>query len=111
MDSFELIHKRTKQNPVQVYVDALINGSPREEVTRLRFGGINVPKAVDSSPSRRLDFALRNICKGAIKSSHKNKKSASQALANELISASKGEMESFAVGKKEELERVAKSAR
>ena len=65
----------------------------------------------DSSPSRRLDFALRNLCKGALKSSHKNKRSAAQCLAMELIRASKGEMESFAVGKKEELERVAKSAR
>ena len=87
------------------------NSAPMEEVTRLSFGGISVPKAVDSAPSRRLDLALRNISKGCIKSSHKSKRSVSDCLANELILASKGDMNSFAVSKKDEIERVAGSAR
>jgi small subunit ribosomal protein S7 len=109
--SFEIINKRTKQNPVQVLINALQNTAPREEVTRLRFGGISVPKAVDISPSRRLDLALRNVCVGAIKSSHKNKKSIQDCLATEIIAAAKNDMNSFAISKKEEIERVAKSAR
>ena len=109
--SFEIINKRTKQNPVQVLINALQNTAPREEVTRLRFGGISVPKAVDISPCRRLDLALRNVCNGAIKSSHKNKKSIQDCLATEIIAAAKNDMNSFAISKKEEVERVAKSAR
>ena len=74
-DSFEIIHKRTKKNPAQIFVEALENAAPMEEITRLRYGGISVPKAVDISPSRRLDVALRNICNGVNKASFKKKKS------------------------------------
>jgi small subunit ribosomal protein S7 len=109
--SFDIIAKRTKQNPVQVLIHALQNSSPKEEITRLRFGGISVPKAVDTSASHRLDVALRNICKGAVSSSHKNKKRMEVCLAEEIILASKADMNSFAVSKKEEMERIAASAR
>jgi small subunit ribosomal protein S7 len=110
-NAFDIILKRTKQNPIQVLVDALQNASPKEEITRLRFGGISVPKAVDTSSSRRLDIALRNICKGAQSSSHRNKKRMEMCLAEEIILASKGDMNSFAISKKEETERIAHSAR
>ncbi len=110
-DAFGIIEQKTKKNPIQVYVDALQNAAPKEEITRLQYGGISVPKAVDVSSSRRLDMALRNICKGAIKSSMKNKKRIEQCLADELINAAKNDMTSFSVSKKEELERVAASAR
>jgi small subunit ribosomal protein S7 len=110
-DAFEIIAEKTKKNPVQVLVEALENAAPREEITRLQFGGISVPKAVDISPSRRLDIALRNIARGAIQSSFKNTKPIEQCLADELIFASKGDMNSFSVSKKEEAERVAQSAR
>ncbi|MBU0496938.1 MAG: 30S ribosomal protein S7, partial [Candidatus Thermoplasmatota archaeon] len=74
-DAIEIIEKKTKTNPMQSIVDALQNAAPKEETTRLRFGGINVPKAVDIAPQRRLDIAIRNICLGACNASHKNKKS------------------------------------
>ena len=109
--AFDIILDRTKDNPIQVYIDALCNSAPKEEVTRLRYGGINVPKAVDVSASRRLDLALRNICRGAVQSSHKSRRSLPQSLANEIILASKRDISSFAVGKKEEVERIAASAR
>ncbi len=110
-NSFEIVAKRTKKNPLQILIQALENGAPKEEIVRLRFGGILVPKSVDSSPSRRLDIALRNICKGAVKSSHKNRKDISTCLAEEIILASKNDMNSFAINKKEDIERVAASAR
>ncbi len=109
-DAFEIILTKTKENPVQVLVRAIENSAPREEVTRLKFGGISVPKAVDAGPSRRLDIALRNISVGTVKASHKNRKSISNCLAAELISASKGDIQSYAVSKRDEVERVAKSA-
>ena len=109
--TLEIIDKKTKSNPVQVLIHAIQNSAPKEETTRLRFGGISVPKAVDTSPQRRLDIAIRNICKGAVNSSHKNKKHMEVCLAEEIIKASKNDVSSFAVAKKNDTERVAKSAR
>ncbi len=109
--SFEIIAKKTGKNPVQILVDALEHTAPREEITRLRFGGISVPRAVDVSPSRRLDMALRNITTGAVSATFKNRKPVEECLADELLLAAKGDMQSSAIAKKEELERVAGSAR
>ena len=111
METFNIIERKTKKNPVQIYIDALENTTPREEVTRLRYGGVSVPKAVDVSSARRLDIALRNICKGAVKATYKNSKSIETCLANELMLAAKGDMNSAAIAKKEEVERIAASAR
>jgi len=109
--AFEIIDKRTKSNPMQVVINALQNAAPKEETTRLRFGGISVPKAVDVAPQRRLDIAIRNICKGSVNASYKNKKSIEACLADEIIKASKNDLASFAVTNKNDIERVAKSAR
>jgi small subunit ribosomal protein S7 len=109
--AFAEIELKTKEKPIQVLVRALGNAAPKEEITRLRFGGINVPKAVDTSPQRRLDIGLRHIAQGAMATSFKNVKPIHQCLADEIIKAAKDDVTSFAVGKKEEMERVAKSAR
>lgn len=121
--AFEIIEEQTKKNPVQVLVDALEKAAPREEITRLRFGGISVPRAVDIAPSRRLDLAIRNLCAGAVGAAFKSgagKKAfeksrgyepISQFLANEILAASRGDMASSAISKKEEIERVSASAR
>jgi small subunit ribosomal protein S7 len=110
-EAFGIIETRTKQNPVQVLIDALEKAAPREEITRLRFGGISVPRAVDISPSRRLDMAIRTICQGAVSATFKNKKPVQECLADEILLAARGDMQSSAISKKEELERVAASAR
>ena len=109
--AFESIERKAKKNPLQVFVDAIQRAAPREEVTRLRYGGISVPKAVDISPSRRLDLAIRNICQGAVEASFKNKKPIHECLADEILAASRGDMSSASTSKKEEMERVASSAR
>ena len=110
-EAFAIVAQRTKQNPIQVLVQGLENAAPREEVTRLQFGGISVPKAVDVAPQRRLDIALRNLSTGVVAASSKNKKPISMCLAEEIILASKADMTSYSVAKKEEIERVAQSAR
>jgi small subunit ribosomal protein S7 len=110
-EAFEIVNKKTKKNPVQVLVDAVANAGPREETVRLKYGGINVPKSVDTAPQRRVDTALRFITDGVYQASHKKKKSVSEALAEELIAAANGDARSYAVSKKEERERIAKAAR
>lgn len=109
--AFDVVEKRAKKNPVQVLVEALENAAPREEITRLRFGGISVPRAVDIAPARRLDLAMRHICVGAVQATYKNPKPIHECLANEILLAAKGDMSSYSIGRKEELERVAASAR
>ncbi|MCI4322205.1 MAG: 30S ribosomal protein S7 [Thermoplasmata archaeon] len=109
--AFDELAKRETTNPLQLLVTAIENAAPREEVTRLQFGGISVPRAVDSSPARRVGVAIRNLAQGAITASHKSTKSISTCLANEIALAAKGDLTSFAVARKEEVERVAQSAR
>ncbi len=109
--AFDELAQREKKNPLQLLIDAIENAAPREEVTRLQFGGISVPRAVDSAPSRRVSVAIRNLAAGAIQASHKSTKSIESCLANEIALAAKGDLTSFAVARKEEAERVAQSAR
>ncbi|MCI4326402.1 MAG: 30S ribosomal protein S7 [Thermoplasmata archaeon] len=109
--AFDELALREKKNPLQLLVDAIENAAPREEVTRLQFGGISVPRAVDASPARRAGVAIRNLAQGAITASHKSTKSIHSCLANEIALAAKGDLTSYAVGRKEEVERVAQSAR
>ncbi len=109
--AFEHIHKVTGQNPLQVLVDAIVNCAPREEITRITYGGITYPISVDVSPLRRVDIALKNIAAGAFAGSFRNKKPIWQCLAEEIILASKADPKSYAFARKEEIERIAKGAR
>jgi small subunit ribosomal protein S7 len=108
--ALENINKKTKQNPIQILVKAIENTSPREETTRIRYGGIGYQVAVDISPQRRVDLSLGFITKGASRSAFKNKKPAAACLADEIILASEYDTRSFAIQKKEEKERVARAA-
>jgi len=111
LDAFKIIHERTKENPIQVLVNAIENGSPMDEVTIIQYGGARYPQAVDSSPLRRISIALRNISHGAYDKSFNKKKPFSQALAEELINTAKGSGDSIAVTKRTELEKQADAAR
>ncbi len=108
---FDLIEKETSQNPIQVFVTALENAAPREEVTSIEYGGARYSKAVEVSPLRRIDFALRLMVQGAYGNSFNKKVKFSRALANEILNAYKISQDSAAIQKKLELERQADSSR
>lgn len=110
-EALEVIHHRTDENPVQVLVRAVENAAPREETVRLKYGGISVPKAVDVSPQRRVDQALKFIAEGTHAGSFKSTTPAHEALANQLMGASDYDVATYAIGQKEEKERVAAAAR
>jgi small subunit ribosomal protein S7 len=110
-EAFDIINQRTKENPLTVLAKAISNAGPREEVVRLKYGGITVPKAVDTAPQRRVDMALMFITTGAQRSAFKSKRTAASCLADEIIAASKGDVRSFAMNRKDSVERVAKAAR
>ncbi|HOT06067.1 MAG: 30S ribosomal protein S7 [Methanosaeta sp. PtaB.Bin039] len=109
--AFDIIHERTKENPLTILARAISNSGPREEVVRLKYGGITVPKAVDTAPQRRVDSALMLLSQGAWKASFKSKRSIQSCLADEIIAASNADPKSFAVNKRDSAERVAKAAR
>jgi len=110
MEAFETINKKTGQNPIQVFVNAIVNAGPREETVRLQYGGIAVPKSVilPTAPGR---YALRLISEGAQKAAFGTKKSLANALAEEIIAAANHDVKGYAMGKKDNIERVAKAAR
>ncbi|MGB9703387.1 MAG: 30S ribosomal protein S7 [Candidatus Micrarchaeales archaeon] len=110
-EAFEIIEERTKQNPIQLLVKAVENSAPREDVTRVEYGGVMYPVAVDISALRRVNVALRNIALAAIIKAFGNKKTISEALAEEIILASSNDPNSYAVKRKDEIERIARSAR
>lgn len=110
-DAFEIVHQKTKKNPVQVLIEAIANTGQREETVRLKYGGINVPKSVDTAPIRRVNTALFFISEAVEKAAHKSKRPVAACLADELIAASKGDVKAYSVNKKEERERIEKSAR
>jgi small subunit ribosomal protein S7 len=111
-DALDIVAKKTGKNPVQALVDGLQNSAPREDFTRVQFGGVSYQVAVDVSASRRLDMALRNITLAAIMGAFGNKKTLAEALANEIELAAKGDTQnSYAIKKRDETERMARSAR
>ncbi len=109
--AFTIVELRTKQNPLQILINAIENASPREETTRILLGGIVYHVAVDSAPQRRVDLALRWIAEGARLSSFNNPKPIEESLADELISAANNDPRSYAIKKKEEVERIALASR
>ncbi|CAE8715690.1 unnamed protein product [Polarella glacialis] len=109
--AFEIIHLLTDKNPIQIYVDAVKNGGPREDSTRVGSAGVVRRQAVDVSPLRRVNQAIYLICTGARNSSFRNIKSIAECLADEIMNAAKESSNSYAIKKKDEIERVAKANR
>ncbi|MBI2632183.1 30S ribosomal protein S7 [Candidatus Pacearchaeota archaeon] len=106
-----LIEKNTGKNPIQVLVDAIENCSPRDEITVIESAGARYPQAVDCSPSRRVNLAIRWLVQGAYTKSFGKKNKMITTLANEIILASKGSMDSYSLVKKNEAEKQADAAR
>lgn len=110
-DAFDIIHSQTDENPIQILVEAVENAAPREETVRLKYGGISVPKAVDISPQRRVDQALKFIAEGTEQGAFKSTTSVEEALATQLMRAAEYDVSTYAINQKEEKERVAAAAR
>ncbi|RLG51104.1 MAG: 30S ribosomal protein S7 [Thermoproteota archaeon] len=110
--AFELIYLRTGENPIQMLVRAIENAAPREETTRVMYGGILYHQAVDVSPSRMVDLAIRHITQGAALRAFRSPMTLEEALAEEIIAAARNDRNtSHAIKVKEEIERRALSAR
>ena len=92
-------------------IDAICNSAPREETTRIAMGGISYASAVDVSPQRRVDLAIKYLVQAIGAKSHSNEKQFAVNLAQELLLAANDSQESRAIKRKDEIERIAVSAR
>ena len=110
-NAFEIVNLRTGKNPVEVLVKAVENSAPCEDTTRISYGGIAYHLSVDVAPQRRVDLALRHITEGARQASINSPRSIDECLAEELIMAGNKDMKSYAVAKRNEIERVAHASR
>ncbi|KAM3174139.1 ribosomal protein S5 [Hymenolepis weldensis] len=109
--AFEIVNILTGENPYQVLINAIVNSGAREDSTRIGRGGTVRRHAVDVSPLRRINQAIQLLCAGAREATWRNHRTVAECLADELINASKGSSNSYAIKKKDEIERVAKSNR
>ena len=66
--------KKTNKNPVEVLVRAVENSAPRDETTVIEYGGARYPQAVDVSPVRRVNLALKHLVHGASDKAFNKKK-------------------------------------
>ncbi|NOX16935.1 MAG: 30S ribosomal protein S7 [Chlorobi bacterium] len=103
-ESFDLIEKKTKQNPLDIMKKAVANVQPLVEVRSRRVGGATYQVPMEVRPERRIALALRWI---RTYSRDRKDRSMAAKLAAELIAASNGEGSS--VKKKEDTHRMAEA--
>src|SRR3970040_1980349 len=104
--ALDLIHYETGKNPVELLIRAIENAAPNEDTTRIVYGGVVYHVSVDVAPLRRIDLALRFISEGVKDSAFSSPKTVEEALADEVMLAAQNEMNSFAIKKKNEQERI-----
>lgn len=110
-NAFDIIEQKTKKNPIAVFVKAIENAAPREEIITIEYGGARYPKAVECAPQRRVDIVLKLMAQGVYQKAYGTTKVAYEAWADEILNAYQLSPNSAAIQKKLELERQADSSR
>ncbi len=110
-DAFDMVYAQTNENPVQVLIRAVENASPREDVTRLKKGGVAYTQAVDVAPLKRADESIKNIALAGFYGSFNTNTSAAEALAKEIVLTAKNDNNSQSMKRKNEVERIALASR
>ena len=102
--ALDIIKEKSGQEPLEVFSNAMKNASPLMEVRSRRIGGANYQVPREVRPERRQALAIRWIVDAA-----RSKKGVPmhQKLADELMSAAKGE--GTAVKKREDTHKMAES--
>jgi small subunit ribosomal protein S7 len=102
--AMDMIEQRTGQPGVNVFKQALSNAKPVVEVKSRRVGGATYQVPVEVRPERRTALGMRWLIEY---SRSRGEKTMADRLANELISASKGEGNT--IKKKEDTHRMAEA--
>jgi len=109
--AFKIISLKSGRNPIEVLIRAVENSAPNEDTTRIGYGGVVYRLAVDISPQRRIDLALRYLVRGIKEQTFGNRRTLEEIIADQLIGAANNDGNNFAVRRKREVERVALSSR
>ncbi|AXS41062.1 30S ribosomal protein S7 [Breoghania sp. L-A4] len=104
--AFDLIEGRSKQDPVTVFHEALVNVMPQVEVRSRRVGGATYQVPVEVRNERRQALAIRWLINA---SRARNEKTMVERLAGELLDA--GSNRGTAVKKREDTHRMAEANR
>ncbi|MFH0845712.1 MAG: 30S ribosomal protein S7 [Pseudomonadota bacterium] len=102
--AFDIIEKRTKENPVAQFHKAVENAKPVVEVRSRRVGGSTYQVPTEVRPSRRQALAIRWIISFA---KARGEKSMAAKLAGELIDAASNR--GATIKKKEDTHRMAEA--
>ena len=84
-NAFDIVEKKTGQQPMEVFEKALDNVMPELELKLRRVGGANYQVPVEVSAERKLTLGLRWIVNYA---RLRNERTMDERLANEIIDAS-----------------------
>jgi len=109
--AMDLVAITTGKNPLEIVLKAISLGAPRESSARTGSGGTAKKSAVDVSPMRRINQSIYLMCEGARKAAFRSVRNIAECLADEIMNCANGSNSSFAIRKKEETERSAKSDR
>ncbi len=103
-DAFDQIERRTGENPIKIFRNAIDNVRPQVETRSRRVGGSTYQVPVEVRPERRTALAIRWVIQSARK---RAEKTMMDKLTNELLDASNNR--GAAVRKKEEIHRMAEA--
>jgi small subunit ribosomal protein S7 len=102
--AMEQIAEKTKQEPIEIFRQALANVAPQTEVRSRRVGGATYQVPVPVRETRKQTLAIRWLKNNALA---RRDHTMAQRLAAELIAASKGEGNS--VKKRDDVHRMAEA--
>ena len=102
--AFDVIHARTREDPLDVFHKAVANTKPVVEVKSRRVGGSTYQVPVEVRDERQTALAIRWLIEFARKRSGKSMR---EKLANELIEASHNR--GGAIKKKDDVHRMAEA--
>ena len=100
--AFDQMQSKTRQEPLEMFKDALNNVRPHIEVRSRRVGGATYQVPVEVRPDRRQALAIRWLIEAARK---RNENTMTQRLAGELMDAANNR--GNAVKKREDTHRMA----
>lgn len=102
--ALELIEKRTSENGLEVFQNALNNVMPQVEVRSRRVGGATFQVPTEVRPDRKVSVGIKWMISYARR---RNEKTMHERLAFEIMAAAKGE--GAAVKKKEDTHKMAEA--
>lgn len=102
--ALELVEKKTKEDALKVFHDAVENARPQIEVRSRRVGGATYQVPVEVRPGRRLTLAIRWLIGFARK---RGEKTMRERLAAELVEAAVGR--GATIKKKDDTHRMAEA--